>query len=220
MGVNLSLSEIMFKNGLKVDLNKNDIVVFVGPNNAGKSTAVTEIFEAIKGSVRNKKIVQQTKIRQEGTREEFRIFLEGIQPPDTPSNQLRGFKFGASGISPLDNWEHSRQMGLFGTVFANSISTSDRLSGVGPAPNIPLISSPAQHPIHFLQRDSDTEEKFIGYFRQAYGMDLAVMMVTIAAFMGFGCASQRRFRGSSVHRRKARVSFRRKPDIQVLSGKA
>ena len=34
------ISKIQFNNGETVDVNKNDIVVFVGPNNAGKSQTI------------------------------------------------------------------------------------------------------------------------------------------------------------------------------------
>ena len=38
---------IVFNNGEKVDINKNDIVVFVGPNNSGKSQSLKDIYACI-----------------------------------------------------------------------------------------------------------------------------------------------------------------------------
>ena len=38
------ISEITFNNGEKVEINKNDIVIFVGPNNAGKSQSLKDIY--------------------------------------------------------------------------------------------------------------------------------------------------------------------------------
>ena len=38
------ISQIQFNNGEKLDIAKNDIVVFVGPNNAGKSQALKDIY--------------------------------------------------------------------------------------------------------------------------------------------------------------------------------
>lgn len=40
------ISEITFNNGEKIFIEPNDIVVFVGPNNAGKSQAVKDIYNA------------------------------------------------------------------------------------------------------------------------------------------------------------------------------
>ncbi len=38
------ISKIIFNNNKCIDINKNDIVIFVGPNNAGKSQALKDIY--------------------------------------------------------------------------------------------------------------------------------------------------------------------------------
>ena len=38
------ISQIQFNNGQNLDLLENDIVVFVGPNNVGKSQALKDIY--------------------------------------------------------------------------------------------------------------------------------------------------------------------------------
>ncbi len=45
------ISEITFNNGEKLSIRDNDIVLFVGPNNAGKSQALNDIYAKC-GSVR------------------------------------------------------------------------------------------------------------------------------------------------------------------------
>ena len=39
------ISKLFLNNGKEIDINKNDIVIFVGPNNAGKSQALKDIYE-------------------------------------------------------------------------------------------------------------------------------------------------------------------------------
>ena len=39
------ISKLIFNNGQIVDINENDIVVFVGPNNVGKSQSLKDIYE-------------------------------------------------------------------------------------------------------------------------------------------------------------------------------
>ena len=39
------ISKLFFNNGQSVDINKDDIVIFVGPNNAGKSQSLKDIYE-------------------------------------------------------------------------------------------------------------------------------------------------------------------------------
>ena len=38
------ISKVAFNNGQSIDINKNDIVIFVGPNNVGKSQALKDIY--------------------------------------------------------------------------------------------------------------------------------------------------------------------------------
>ena len=38
------ISKLFLNNGKEIDINKNDIVIFVGPNNAGKSQALKDIL--------------------------------------------------------------------------------------------------------------------------------------------------------------------------------
>lgn len=43
----LFVNSITFNNGETISINKNDIVVFVGPNNAGKSQSLKDIYACI-----------------------------------------------------------------------------------------------------------------------------------------------------------------------------
>ena len=38
------ISKIHFNDGTDVDIQQNDIVIFVGPNNAGKSQSLKDIY--------------------------------------------------------------------------------------------------------------------------------------------------------------------------------
>ena len=42
------ISKLYLNNGKEVDIKENDIVLFVGPNNAGKSQALKDIYEICK----------------------------------------------------------------------------------------------------------------------------------------------------------------------------
>lgn len=39
------ISKLFLNNGKEIDISKNDIVIFVGPNNAGKSQTLKDIYE-------------------------------------------------------------------------------------------------------------------------------------------------------------------------------
>lgn len=38
------ITKIKFNNGEELEIQKNDIVIFVGPNNAGKSQSLTDLY--------------------------------------------------------------------------------------------------------------------------------------------------------------------------------
>jgi hypothetical protein len=63
------INEIEFSNGKKVAFGKNDIVVFVGPNNAGKSQALREILSGAANGSTQGKVVKAVKIIKEGDNE-------------------------------------------------------------------------------------------------------------------------------------------------------
>ena len=39
------ISKITFNNGNELEVKENDIVIFVGPNNAGKSQSLKDVYE-------------------------------------------------------------------------------------------------------------------------------------------------------------------------------
>jgi len=45
------ISELEFNDGTKISLDKNEVVVFVGPNNAGKSATLKEASSLLKSKV-------------------------------------------------------------------------------------------------------------------------------------------------------------------------
>ena len=51
------ISQIQFNNGQLLDIAANDIVIFVGPNNAGKSQSLKDIFNQSVNDTEVKKII-------------------------------------------------------------------------------------------------------------------------------------------------------------------
>ena len=42
------IAKVIFNNGQSIEINKNDIVIFVGPNNVGKSQALKDLYALCK----------------------------------------------------------------------------------------------------------------------------------------------------------------------------
>jgi len=171
-------NRLTFNDGTSIDLERNDIVVFVGPNNAGKSASLKEIANLLKQKSTDSKIVKSVEISREGSDIEFQEFFESVSKKKNQGNPHPHFQgYGYSIYEPhiRDRWGRiESELGELTPFFVSQLNTESRLQVANPAPNIRLTQDAPSHPIHHLQRNDNLELKFSGYFRQAFGADLIV----------------------------------------------
>ncbi len=170
------VSEIEFSDGKKIELDKNDIIVFVGPNNAGKSASLKNISELLwNRDKKNKlKVVKDIVIEKEGEISDLISFLKIKSLDSEESNPTYvGYNYEVYGPSAMKYWnEYKYGLSELSRLFINTLTTEGRLSAANPANNIKITSDVLRHPIHFLQKDDSLEEKFNEYFKQAFDKDL------------------------------------------------
>lgn len=77
------ISKITFNNGKDVDINKNDIIIFVGPNNAGKSQSLKDIY-ALSAETAQTTVISNIKI--EKYKSNLVSFLETLDTPKIGSD--------------------------------------------------------------------------------------------------------------------------------------
>lgn len=170
------LSEIQFSDTSKIPLEKNDIVVLVGPNNAGKSATLKEAAKLIHQKNERGKVLLNITIEKDGELSDLMgdiasFSVKQWHGSSEPYYQGLGYSVYAPTIN--NSWvNYQNGMGELSSVFVNSLTTEQRLSAANPATNIKLTSQPVQHPIHYLQKDDSLEQQFSDYFRQAFGTDL------------------------------------------------
>lgn len=169
----VTIESMEFSDGTVVELQPNDIVLFVGPNNAGKSLALRDIEEHI-GVAKTRKVVRSARLRRTGTIEEFREFMLSASriEGDSRSQHYRGYGF----VVPATHVDHAWQTDLahVRSLFCLRIPTETRITASNPAPAIPVLQQPPSHPIHMLYIDDRIEKRMSGYFREAFGEDLIV----------------------------------------------
>ena len=71
----ITFESLTFSDGTTIQLEPSDIVVFVGPNNAGKSKALRELQEYI-GSPTKQAVITAATLRVAGTADDLLSFLE------------------------------------------------------------------------------------------------------------------------------------------------
>ena len=172
------ISELKFSDGEAISIGKDDIVVLVGPNNAGKSATLKEATKLLKGKKLGSKVLKDITIEKEGDEAEFFDFFEAISTKHYGGNPLPHYQgFGYSIYEPgvKVGWKNAANgIGELVPFFAAMLTTELRIQAANPAPNIKLTTDAIQHPIHFLQKDDELEKRFSDYFRQAFGTDLIV----------------------------------------------
>ena len=171
------VSNIEFNDGTKLTFDKNDIVVFVGANNAGKSLSLKEIDKLLKTKSTDVKIVNSITTGTTGNEDEFEIFLEASSKKIISDGQtvMQGHGFSIELNHSKQIWQNLNN-GLHNiySLFVNLLTTEQRLKSANPPESIKLTSQPIQHFIHYLQKNDNLEQKFSNYFRQAFGTDLIV----------------------------------------------
>lgn len=172
------ISELHFSDDTKVTLDKNDIIVLVGPNNAGKSATLTEAVHLLRTKNNKKNVLKDITIAKEGSETELISYMESYSRKEFSNNPLphyQGYKYNIYEPNIKGCWSNF-QNGLseLTSVFVNTLTTTERLTAVNPPSSIKITSQPPEHPIHYLQKNDNLEKKFSEYFKQAFGTDLIV----------------------------------------------
>jgi len=175
----VTVSALTFSDGASLQLAKNDIVVFIGPNNAGKSAVLRNIKDKGVRLQTKTEVISNLCLQFEGSVEQLEQWLENrFRSKMLGDNRLHYYPIGGRAIDvdiARADWANNKR-GLERLVpfFIYLLTTEDRLKASDPAESIALTTEPPTHPIHFLQVDDTIEDNMGGYFRKAFGWDLMV----------------------------------------------
>ena len=168
------ISEATFSDGTTLTFGKDEIIVFVGPNNVGKSAALKELYRLLRHKTQAGKVIQTMQVDKEGASADCLEFIRTTfqaEITQNPHPAYSGIGFHVYEPNIEANWNNSDGFGELATLFSNILDTEQRLAAAKPATNIALTTQAPQHPIHYLQRDDSVEARFSGYFRMAFDMD-------------------------------------------------
>ena len=170
----LSFESVTFSNGDVFNFEEDEIVVFVGPNNAGKSAALREMQECVSRRVA-RNVIKDASFRLSGTVSEFKEYLDNhaMKIGDIGNMHYAGFGYSIhhSQIAQLTN-EFERS--VIAGFFCIRIATETRITASNPAGIIALYRQQPTHPIHSLLLDNVLAKNISNLFRHAFGKDLIV----------------------------------------------
>lgn len=167
------VSKIIFNNGKEITLSSNDIVVFVGPNNAGKSRTLKDIYNSFSNNTDNI-IVNDIEIDIQNP-EDFidTISRSSYQKTVNGRTSYKGYTY------DFDNYDIDR----FGKeakihrklvpFFVSDIDTNLRLNQCQPTDIIDR-DEPKKHPLHYIANDERYRNLISDNFDKAFGKKLQI----------------------------------------------
>lgn len=175
---NISVSRLTFSDDSALDIEEGDVVVVVGPNNAGKSATLRGIRDKLNEPAAQSPVLKSIQLVKRGSGEDFErsVTTWARRRPDNPQNP---------GYTALGQTVHQSQIrhgwdrqdhavGQLTRWVCHFLSADERLQICNPAGNVALLAEGPSHPIHYMQRDDALEVSLSAKFRKAFGSDLVV----------------------------------------------
>ena len=162
------ITELLFNNGEKLALKPDDIVIFVGPNNCGKSQSLRDIYN--KCSNTSPAVVIKDVELSLGEKEEFVKALTSLSMKQESINPVYsgyGYSILQSILTTYGDSKIHQQLRSF---LISYLQTDNRLF-ICSAPNVIDSNEPQTHPIHYLY-DKDYQSIISKYFKEAFGYEL------------------------------------------------
>ena len=166
------IKKLIFNSGISVDINKNDIVVFVGPNNAGKSQSLKDIYTLCE---KKKPTIVVSDLEIEKFDKPITAFLDSLHLPIDDLGDSKNYHTMTRSIYIYSQSENNYKSSLyyedFRDLFVAELNTAARLTICQPANNIRRTAQ-KNHPIHYAAFDPKYRKILSESFHKAFGYEL------------------------------------------------
>ncbi len=171
MSVSLFIKSITLPTGEVIELKSDSIIVFVGPNNSGKSTALRDIQLHLNDHNHVATVIKDIVIDKIGTLEDLKDEISEFKQPNGTYN--------ASNHSFYENsldewWGKSKGIGFLASRYCMPLPTDVRLVDAQSASSFNPINQQPSHPVQQMFRDPIVEKAVCAQFRKAFGQDIVV----------------------------------------------
>ena len=165
------ISRITFNNGESLDISRDDIVIFVGPNNAGKSQSLKDIYTL------SEQKMPTTVISDINITKSSLPISETLSRISIGTNEGNHIAYRVLGHSILlfnftnDRFPKTQYYEDYRDLFIANLDTSARLTICSPPNSIPRNAS-KQHPIHYAAFSSNYRKWLSDSFKKAFGIEV------------------------------------------------
>ncbi len=173
-----TISQLEFSDGTCIQVGQHDVILVVGPNNAGKSATLRAIRDKLNEAAAESPVLKSIKLNKQGTTEQFFSWIESWAKrrpdhPQDPAFMASGHAVHRSQITA--SWQRSdNSLGQVARWLCHFLSADERLGICNPPGHVSLTQDGPNHPIHYLQRDDALELSISSKFKKAFGADLIV----------------------------------------------
>lgn len=165
------ISQIEFNNGKKVDISEDDIVIFVGPNNAGKSQALRDIhslsMEKTQSVVVSNLVISKPECP---ISDELSKMFVGENKGNYVSYSFMGHYYSVYDYTD-SSYQTQNYFAEFRDLFVANLNTEARLTICNP-PRIINRNEPKLHPIHYAAFDSNYRKWLSNNFKKAFNIEI------------------------------------------------
>ncbi len=172
MKTTCKVTKLLFNNGRDLGISPNDIVVFVGANNCGKSQSLKDINQAFINPDYNI-VIKKIEYEIDG-REHIEEDIKKISSFNVKSSQYGGY-----GYSIHTSWLGYLGDNTFSGIeqlvrfFVKQIDTRDRLNQCNPIGVIDR-DEPKSHPMHYMVNNPEIRNQIDRCFHEAFGQHLQI----------------------------------------------
>jgi len=175
--VGVSVESLSFSGGQTVRFGKNDVIIIVGPNNAGKSATLREMVGRLQsaGGIPAGYVLTDITVGKPGDEQSVWDFVRrvGKPMPGTPADHYYRAGQGANPSTVAEFFRNPSFSGLF-NWFVVYIDASTRLSLAQTQQSIDFGAQQPNHPMHYLHQDNAAMGKLARWFKRAFGTEIAV----------------------------------------------
>lgn len=166
------ISCLQFNNGQSVDISQDDIVIFVGPNNAGKSQSLRDIYSLCEDEKNTSTVISKVIITKSDEKLEELLdkLAVGYNDSGTKVYKIMGQNFFLAEYTE-ENFRHSQSYDNYRNLFVANLDTAARLKICDPVENI-ARNEPKRHPIQYAAFDGKYRKWLSDNFKRAFGIEI------------------------------------------------
>jgi len=171
IGPSVYISKITLNDNQDIQINENDIVVFVGPNNVGKSQALRDIYQICLNNPNNTLLVKEIEIEKKGSLS-LKYLQKNCRMNYQGGSNISGNFMGEVFYVQKDDtdaiFKKQKYLGDYRALFVNMMDTDVRLKACNPIDNIE-VHGLKTNAIHYIAYDDRFRAWFTNSFRKAFG---------------------------------------------------